>query len=79
MAWSEPRPDGVPGPSLTIGARGTLGAGRSGGIGRRSGLKLRGPQGRQGSNPCSGTIDGSHDHALIASRPCETGVPSAGV
>ncbi len=23
--------------------------------GRRSGLKLRGPQGRQGSNPCSGT------------------------
>ena len=28
---------------------------RSGGIGRRSGLKLRGPQGRQGSNPCSGT------------------------
>jgi hypothetical protein len=28
---------------------------RSGGTGRRSGLKLRGPQGRVGSNPSSGT------------------------
>jgi hypothetical protein len=33
----------------------TLLACRSGGTGRRSGLKIRGPQGRQGSNPCSGT------------------------
>ena len=30
-------------------------AGRSGGTGRRDGLKIRCPQGRQGSNPCSGT------------------------
>ena len=34
---------------------GNLGSCRSGGIGIRSGLKLRGPQGHQGSNPCSGT------------------------
>src|SRR5882672_3566859 len=30
-------------------------AGRSRGTGRRGGLKIRCPQGRQGSNPCSGT------------------------
>lgn len=35
---------------------GTMPRGRSGGTGRRGGLKLRCPQGRQGSSPCSGTI-----------------------
>jgi hypothetical protein len=36
-------------------ASATLGARPEWRNGRRSGLKLRGPQGRQGSNPCSGT------------------------
>jgi hypothetical protein len=31
--------------------------GRSGGTGRRGGLKIRCPQGRQGSSPCSGTTE----------------------
>ena len=44
---AQPEPEGMP--------RATLQLRRSGGIGRRSGLKLRGPQGRVGSNPSSGT------------------------
>ena len=46
-------------------------SGRSGGTGRRGGLKLRCPQGRQGSNPCSGTTTspGSWPRSDRARRP----------